>query len=125
MRAASLLLLVLGILPSIQAQAYDPWCSRGYRVDSYGRGIEAGFRSIDVRPNLADPFCYDLGIQRGKSLMTQPVIFDCEGDFDDAYQEGLKASSLSAGTACYNSGYLAGLSALRVGAREGRTDIAG
>ncbi len=114
---------------SVYSYPGEPLCSDGYRADSYGRGIEAGFKGIDnLRPRHsreANEDCYQRGVRKGVSLHYETQIFDCEGDFEDGYEEGFKASPLSAGTACYSGGYSAGKAALRVGAREGARELVG
>lgn len=97
----------------------EPMCAEGYRLDSYGRGIEAGFKSIaDMRPNLVDEGCYQLGVRKGVSLHVESQIFDCAGDFQEGYDNGFKVTGSTVGSACHEAGYLAGISTLRVGARE-------
>lgn len=103
-------------------------CSQSYFSDSYGRGIEAGFKGGNLRPALVDEGCYLLGIEKAQLTLKEARMHSiafCQKDFNEGYREGLKASLLSSGNICYVDGYSAGLAALDVGAREGNTSRVG
>jgi hypothetical protein len=106
---------------------YRPFlCETGYKADSYGRGLEAGFKALsNLRPQKNDEVCYQRGVSDGERTSHADQVFNCPGDFDHGYTEGLKTSALSAGTVCWSTVYSAGQAALRVGAREGNEALVG
>ena len=99
-----------------------PACAQGYHADSAGRGIEAGFKGEDLRPSINDDYCYQLGIDEGKSIIGSDSF--CLSDFTNGLAEGLHASA-QAGSSCFGKGYLAGLADLHIGAREGNATLVG
>lgn len=99
-----------------------PACAQGYHADSAGRGIEAGFKNEDLRPLINDDYCYQLGVDEGKSIVSSDP--SCSSDFTNGLAEGLHASA-QAGSACFDKGYLAGLANLHIGAREGNATLVG
>lgn len=99
-----------------------PACAQGYHADSAGRGIEAGFKGEDLRPSINDDYCYQLGVDEGKSIIGSDP--SCPSDFTNGLAEGLHASA-TAGSACYAKGYIAGLANLHIGARERNATLVG
>jgi len=91
-------------------------CGRGIRSDSYGRGIEAGFRGQFLLPIEHDMQCYKFGLEKGKKLDNNDKF--CKNDFEDGYIEGWLSSPDSAGYECYVAAYSAGSSARAVALRE-------
>jgi len=98
-----------------------PVCGDTYHRDSYGRGLEAGFKVLDLRPRLLlDEGCYRLGFDAGTALRDEKQP-DCDRLFHQGYLQGLQGKFEvrdSAGN-CHNAGYEAGGAALDVWAREG------
>lgn len=99
-----------------------PACAQGYHADSTGRGIEAGFKGEDLRPLINDDYCYQLGVDEGKSSVGSDP--SCASDFTNGLAEGLHASA-QAGSGCFDKGYLAGVADLHIGAREGNVTLVG
>ena len=107
-----------------------PWgstCGLSVHRDSYGKGVEAGFRGIQIRPRLVDEQCYLLGLQQGRLVASsQEIKFSCTEDFEQGRAQGLAAEIESGSLSdCQNAGFAAGEAALDVGAREGDTALVG
>jgi hypothetical protein len=97
-------------------------CQFSYRSDSYGRGLEAGFRGVDLRPDLVDEGCYQLGVERGHELlegMGTLGIGECRRQFEAGLDHGFSLVFEIARSECYDAGYSAGSAKLRIGARRG------
>lgn len=100
-------------------------CSLSTHSDSYGRGLESAFTGEDLRHQYNDEACYQLGFNYAQGVIEEEGRSWCERDFERAYAEGFKSSTLGAGSACYVLGYTAGRAALGVGAREGKVEMVG
>jgi hypothetical protein len=104
-------------------------CSGSYRADSYGSGIEEAFTGVNMRPQMLDEGCYRMGVTSGQA--TWKIAVDaredrvCRHDFLEGRAQGFQASVHASGSACYNSGYLAGRAYLHIGAREKNTGVVG
>jgi hypothetical protein len=103
---------------------FTPLCQLSYRSDSYGRGLEAGFKDqeLDLRPDWSDDTCYRLGLQRGRELYAGKGTvgaFECRRQFQEGMSFGFAFNPNSAGTECFSAGYSAGSANLRIGARLG------
>ncbi len=98
-------------------------CRASFHSDSAGRGIEAGFKNLDLRPNPLDENCYDQGVVEGQTLPKNDSF--CTSDFESGKQQGLDAGSDSSGSECYTKGYIAGFALLGVAARAGDASTVG
>lgn len=116
-----------------QANASNPLfpvCLGSARTDSFGRGIRDEVMGTHLGLNFewADAQCYDLGREHAVATMAAdggPNSMDCKGGFEAGFDKGMVASSLSAGTGCYNLGYMAGLSELRIATANGDVKVCG
>ncbi|MBI3555061.1 MAG: hypothetical protein HY074_02205 [Deltaproteobacteria bacterium] len=99
---------------------YQPICGLGISYDSYGRGIEDGFKSTLRRAKQLDENCYDLGKQFGAKTRAENNWSFCVSDFDHGMKDGYALSSQSPDGECYSQGYKAGEAALDIDAREGK-----
>jgi hypothetical protein len=106
---------------------YVPLCGTSARSDSFGRGIkdQALGTQSGLNFELADANCYALGKQHAVRTMADESGAGCMAQFEDGRVEGLIASLMSAGTGCYNLGYLSGLSDLRIATRTGDVKVCG
>jgi hypothetical protein len=129
-RKMGLVLAMMTLVSSASAYAWPdvarPFCGDGYRRDSYGRGLEAGYRGGNQKPRLADDACYHLGFVRGTEIRSERP-FGCEAEFNEGHKQGFAGEMevSSSGGPCHNLGYEAGRASLDVAAREGRTDVVG
>jgi len=102
------------------------WCEVSYRHTSYGRGLQGGFTDRDLRPQLVDEGCYQLGVEEGQSLAARSIESPtCEVDFKQNFNRGLRGEVDYVGNECMSAGYLAGEAALEMGAREALVDVVG
>ncbi len=93
-----------------------PLCGLGAAYDSYGQGIEAGFRGKNLRPTLHEQ-CYRLGVREGAAVARQGE-FGCTKSFDEGYQAGFQGANSYETSDCYLAGVQAGSSALDRGASD-------
>jgi hypothetical protein len=98
-------------------------CRLSYHADSAGRGIEAGFKNLDLRPSPNDENCYLQGVDEGKTLAQNDSI--CRAEFENGKQAGLNASPDTTGTECFSKGLIAGGALLNVAARAGDSSVVG
>ena len=99
---------------------YQPICGLGIAYDSYGRGIEDGFKGTTRRARLLDETCYGFGKQFGQKTRAENTWSFCTTDFEHGMKDGYALSSQSPDGDCYSQGYKAGEAALDIDAREGR-----
>lgn len=98
-------------------------CRMSYHEDSAGRGIEAGFKNLNLRPKIVDENCYQQGVAEGSLLPKSET--SCKEDFEAGKVNGLEANSITIGTTCSSKGYIAGTALLHVAAREGNSRLVG
>ncbi len=116
-------LFLLAFIPTAVIAAPHGFCRKGYHEDSAGRGIEAGFKSQNLRPNNVDEVCYQEGVQEGSLLPKEDPL--CQEDFAAGKANGLNVNSTTLGTTCSAKGYIAGVALLHVAAREGNSSLVG
>jgi hypothetical protein len=118
MRKLFLLLSMIVAMTTIRdGLAQSVACIESYRFDSYGVGLATGYegRTWSEKPiRFKDDFCFILGLRRGREI----AAMTCRNDFLQARSLGRQGGVQSAGSTCYVEGFRAGLSELRMGARE-------
>ncbi len=120
--------LILGFLMVLlasvaNARAPQGHCRLSYHSDSAGRGIEAGFKGLNLRPDPVDENCYLQGVDEGSALPKNDSF--CAREFENGKQSGLMVSNSSTGTECFNKGYIAGFALLGVAARASDSNTVG
>jgi hypothetical protein len=98
-------------------------CRMSYHEDSAGRGLEAGFKNMNLRPKIVDENCYLQGVAEGSLLPKSET--SCQEDFEAGKANGLQANSITIGRTCSSKGYIAGTALLHVAAREGNLNLVG
>jgi hypothetical protein len=129
----SFVLLVSAAGNVAQADASNPLfpvCIGSARADSFGRGIrdEVMRTHLGLTFEWANVQCYELGREYAVKTMAAeggPNALDCKSSFESGFEWGMKASSVSAGTGCFNLGHMAGLSELRIAAANGDVKVCG
>ena len=121
----NLSLVLVSLLIGFNALAKPPHglCRLSYHSDSAGRGIEAGFKGLNLRPSPLDESCYLQGVDEGAALPKGDQI--CNREFENGKQNGLNVSPYTTGTECFNKGYISGFALLGAAARAGETAIVG
>ncbi|MGK5089607.1 hypothetical protein WDW86_18805 [Bdellovibrionota bacterium FG-2] len=92
-------------------------CGIGAAYDSYGQGIEAGFRGKSLRPTR-DELCYRLGVHEGAALARDEGQ-ECSKYFDEGFHDAFQDLVGAEVSNCYLAGLQAGASALNRGEHEG------
>ena len=123
MKNLSLILVALLVGSYSHARAPQGHCRQSYHADSAGRGIEAGFKNLNLRPNPVDEECYSEGVDEGNSLPKGDQT--CNAEFENGKQNGLQVSSNTTGTECFNKGYVAGFALLGVASRSSDSSTVG
>jgi hypothetical protein len=102
-------------------------CAQGIRSDSYGQGIESGYRGTLHRPEQVDEICFSSGLRRAATTLAEAEIGEraCRAAFASGFDAGFTANGESIGDPCRNDGYMAGVASLDVGAREGNLTVVG
>jgi hypothetical protein len=98
---------------------YFPVCGFGVSYDSYGRGVEDGFKETRLRARALDEVCYGYGVEAGRRTRAADRWSFCTSAFDHGRADGYALSSQSPDGECYSQGYKAGEAALDIDAREG------
>lgn len=96
-----------------------PVCGYGVSYDSFGRGIEDGFKSTSLRARQLDETCYNWGVLEGKKTREANTWSFCTTAFDRGRADGYRIDSNDPADTCYAQGYKAGEAALDIDAREG------
>ncbi len=124
MKNLSLILIALLIGSYSHARrAPQGGCRLSYHADSAGRGIEAGFKGLNLLPSPGDQGCYDQGVEEGNTLPKGDQL--CNNEFESGKRNGMLMTATTDGTDCYNKGYMAGQALLGVASRASDAQTVG
>ncbi len=123
MKTLTLLFFALFVGQLTHAKPPQGGCRLSYHSDSAGRGIEGGFKSLNLRPNPLDENCYLQGVEEGNALPKNDRF--CLSEFENGKTNGLQVSASTSGNECFNKGYIAGFALLGAAARAHDVQIVG